>query len=54
MLGAGQFFTGALVSPLTGLAGEESVLPLGIIMTVSALAAVTALAATRAHPCVDR
>ena len=47
VLGGGQFFAGALVSPLTGLAGGESALPLAVIMTLSALAAVTALYSTR-------
>ena len=46
VLGGGQFFMGALVSPLTGLGGGESALPLAIIMSLSALLAVTALAST--------
>ncbi|MDK1360812.1 multidrug effflux MFS transporter [Arthrobacter sp. zg-Y1219] len=51
VLGGGQFLVGALVSPLTGLAGAESALPLAVIMSVSALFAAAALAATRTrHP----
>lgn len=47
VLGGAQFFMGAAVSPLTGLAGGGSALPLGLVMTVCALLAVTALATTR-------
>ncbi|CEA09444.1 Bicyclomycin resistance protein [Arthrobacter saudimassiliensis] len=50
VLGGGQFFMGALVSPLTGLAGETSAVPLGIVMTCAALLAGAALAATRSRP----
>ena len=46
-LGGAQFFMGAVVSPLTGLAGGGSALPLALVMTVCALLAVAALAATR-------
>ncbi|MBP3035507.1 multidrug effflux MFS transporter [Arthrobacter sp. zg-ZUI100] len=46
-LGSAQFFMGAVVSPLTGLAGGGSALPLALVMTVCALLAVAALAATR-------
>ena len=54
VLGAGQFFAGALVSPLTGLAGKESAVPLAIIMTLSALLAVAALVATRTRSAPGR
>lgn len=46
-LGGAQFFMGAVVSPLTGLAGGGSALPLALVMTVCAMLAVAALAATR-------
>ncbi|MBO0897109.1 multidrug effflux MFS transporter [Arthrobacter sunyaminii] len=54
VLGGGQFFAGALVSPLTGLAGEESAVPLAVIMTLSALVAVAALIATRTRSASGR
>ena len=54
VLGGGQFFAGALVSPLTGLAGKESAVPLAIIMTLSAAVAVAALVATRTRQPADR
>ncbi|MFJ7750065.1 multidrug effflux MFS transporter [Arthrobacter sp. NPDC097144] len=54
ILGGGQFFAGALVSPLTGLAGKESAVPLAIIMSLSALMAAAALVATRPRTPADR
>lgn len=54
VLGGGQFFAGALVSPLTGLAGKESAVPLAVIMTLSALVAVAALIATRTRSASGR
>ncbi|WP_240629856.1 multidrug effflux MFS transporter [Specibacter cremeus] len=45
-LGGAQFAMGALVSPLVGLAGEHSALPLGIALSGSALLMVCALAYT--------
>lgn len=54
ILGGGQFFAGALVSPLTGLAGKESAVPLAIIMSLSALMAAAALVATRTRTPADR
>jgi DHA1 family bicyclomycin/chloramphenicol resistance-like MFS transporter len=54
VLGGGQFFAGALVSPLTGLAGKESAVPLAVIMTLSALVAAGALIATRTRSAAGR
>ena len=50
VLGGGQFLMGAIVSPLTGLAGESSAVPLGIVMTAAALLGATALAVTGRRP----
>jgi MFS transporter, DHA1 family, multidrug resistance protein len=46
ILGSAQFLLGALVSPLVGVAGETSALPLALVMTASALAALIALLCT--------
>ncbi|WP_269439683.1 MFS transporter [Arthrobacter sp. zg-Y40] len=48
VLGSGQFLFGALVSPLTGIAGEDTALPLALVMCGSGLVALLALLATRA------
>ncbi|MBD7994679.1 multidrug effflux MFS transporter [Arthrobacter sp. Sa2CUA1] len=51
VLGGAQFLMGAAVSPLTGLAGENSALPLALVMLGSALLAGAAVALTRGrHP----
>ena len=42
-LGALQFSFGALVSPLVGLGGENNALPMAMVMTFAALAALTCL-----------
>lgn len=47
VLGGAQFLMGAVVSPLTGLGGEFTALPLALVMTGSALLAATALFLTR-------
>ena len=47
LLGALQFGLAALVSPLVGLAGEHSAVPMGLAMLASALIAVAALLLTR-------
>lgn len=39
LLGAAQFVFGAIVSPLSGLAGEHTAVPMAIIMTTAAAAA---------------
>ncbi|MCC3275303.1 multidrug effflux MFS transporter [Arthrobacter sp. zg-Y20] len=48
VLGSGQFLFGAMVSPLTGIAGEDTALPLALVMCGSGLVALLALLATRA------
>ncbi|MFZ3453363.1 multidrug effflux MFS transporter [Arthrobacter sp. 7Tela_A1] len=47
VLGGAQFLMGAAVSPLTGLGGEFTALPLALVMLCSALLAAAALALTR-------
>ncbi|MER2134712.1 MAG: multidrug effflux MFS transporter [Arthrobacter sp.] len=47
VLGGAQFLMGAAVSPLTGLGGEFTALPLAVVMASSALLAATALFLTR-------
>lgn len=47
VLGGTQFLLGAMVSPLVGLAGDRSALPLAIVMVASATLALAALIATR-------
>ena len=47
VLGGAQFLMGAAVSPLTGLGGEFTALPLAVVMVSSALLAATALILTR-------
>ncbi|KPN16286.1 MULTISPECIES: multidrug effflux MFS transporter [Arthrobacter] len=47
VLGGAQFLMGAAVSPLTGLGGEFTALPLALVMVGSALLAATALFLTR-------
>lgn len=50
LLGAAQFVFGAIVSPLTGLAGEDTAVPMGVVMTIAAaLAAALSLALRRRH-----
>jgi MFS transporter, DHA1 family, multidrug resistance protein len=49
-LGGTQFLFGALVSPLVGLAGDHSALPLALVMVASASLALAALIATRPQP----
>jgi len=46
--GAAQFALGALVSPLVGLAGERSAVPMAVVLLAgTSLAAVTLLAVAR-------
>lgn len=47
VLGAAQFGLGALVSPLVGIGGEDTAVPLAVIMLVSAVVAVLAFALGR-------
>lgn len=47
ILGALQFTAGAALSPLVGLAGSSSALPLGIVMTVTGIGAVVAYLSVR-------
>ncbi|WP_109465194.1 multidrug effflux MFS transporter [Albibacillus kandeliae] len=47
VLGALQFCLGAIASPLVGLAGKDSALPMALVMVVAALLAVAALLTTR-------
>ncbi len=47
VLGGAQFLMGAAVSPLTGLGGEYTALPMALVMVSSALLAATALFLTR-------
>lgn len=47
ILGALQFTAGAALSPLVGLAGSASALPLGIVMTVAGIGAVLAYLSVR-------
>ena len=47
VLGGAQFLMGAALSPLTGLGGEFTALPLALVMLGSALLAATALFLTR-------
>lgn len=50
VLGAAQFIFGAVVSPLSGLAGEHSAVPMAVVMTAAAaIAAGLALALRRRH-----
>ncbi|WP_369045603.1 multidrug effflux MFS transporter [Sinomonas sp. P10A9] len=50
LLGAAQFVFGAIVSPLSGLAGEHTAVPMAIIMTTAAAAAaLLALVLRRRH-----
>ncbi|GAB3272019.1 multidrug effflux MFS transporter [Sinomonas notoginsengisoli] len=50
LLGAAQFVFGAVVSPLSGLAGEHTAVPMALVMTcAAAVAAVLALALRRRH-----
>ncbi|AMM34256.1 Bicyclomycin resistance protein [Sinomonas atrocyanea] len=50
VLGATQFVFGAIVSPLSGLAGDHTAVPMAVIMTVAAaVAAVLALVLRRRH-----
>jgi DHA1 family bicyclomycin/chloramphenicol resistance-like MFS transporter len=46
-LGGAQFTLGAIVSPLGGLGGASSAVPLGLVLFGSALLAAAALFATR-------
>ncbi|MBL0707354.1 multidrug effflux MFS transporter [Sinomonas cellulolyticus] len=41
LLGAVQFVFGAIVSPLTGLGGEDAAVPMGVVMTAAAAIAAT-------------
>lgn len=49
LLGASQFVFGAVVSPLPGLAGEDSAVPMALVMTTAALAAAVLVAVLRRH-----
>ncbi|MGV0852618.1 multidrug effflux MFS transporter [Mycolicibacterium phlei] len=49
-LGASQFLLGAAVSPLVGLGGEHTALPLGIVMVASAVIACGGYALARTTP----
>lgn len=51
LLGAAQFVFGAIVSPLSGLAGEHTAVPMAVVMTVAAgVAAALALALRSRRP----
>lgn len=39
LLGLGQYIAGALAAPLVGVAGEDSALPLGVVVVVASLSA---------------
>jgi DHA1 family bicyclomycin/chloramphenicol resistance-like MFS transporter len=45
-----SFFVGALVTPLTGIVGYRSLLPMGLLMAGFFLCAITLLALSRAQP----
>jgi DHA1 family bicyclomycin/chloramphenicol resistance-like MFS transporter len=49
VLGALQFALAALVSPLVGLGGERTAVPLAVVMVVAAVVAVAAFAASRSR-----
>jgi DHA1 family bicyclomycin/chloramphenicol resistance-like MFS transporter len=49
LLGASQFVFGAVVSPLPGLAGEDSAVPMALVMTAAAAAAAVLVAVLRRH-----
>jgi DHA1 family bicyclomycin/chloramphenicol resistance-like MFS transporter len=51
MMGALQFTLAAIASPLVGLAGEESAVPMAIVMLVAGIIALLSLLAlTRGGP----
>ncbi|SHN46434.1 multidrug effflux MFS transporter [Cryptosporangium aurantiacum] len=50
VIGAGQFALAAVVSPLVGLGGEGTAVPMAIVMVVSAAVAVVALATLTREP----
>ena len=49
LIGLGQFVTGALAAPLTGLVGGPGALPLAVVMAAFALAAFAASLLTRSR-----
>ena len=53
VLGALQFLLAAAISPLVGIGGEGTALPMAIAMVVSALIALSALALTRGKASAD-
>lgn len=48
IIGAGQFLAGSVMSPVVGIAGDSSVLPLAIVMATGSVGGLTAFALTRA------
>ena len=51
LLGVIQFMVGAIAAPLVGVAGSDTAVPMGVVMAVLALGALTALqAAGRRRP----
>jgi len=48
VLGAAQFLLAAVVTPLVGLAGETSALPMAVVMSTAAVLALVAFAASGA------
>lgn len=53
VLGALQFLLAAAISPLVGIGGEDTALPMAIAMVISALIALSALALTRGKASAD-
>ena len=53
LLGLGQYVAGALVAPLVGIAGEQTAVPLGIVVLSCSLGA-TAVFVAVARPAVRR
>ncbi len=50
VIGAVQFGVGALVSPLVGLGGEHTAVPMAVVMGACALGGLLCLVAARRHP----
>ncbi|MFV0375535.1 multidrug effflux MFS transporter [Microbacterium sp.] len=49
LLGAAQFLVGGIASPIVGLWGQNTALPMAVAMTICAVVAATAALATRRH-----
>ncbi|TQL48407.1 DHA1 family bicyclomycin/chloramphenicol resistance-like MFS transporter [Homoserinimonas aerilata] len=49
LLGCGQFVLAGIAAPLVGIAGEASIVPLAVVVTVGGLGAAVCLAAGRGH-----